>query len=95
MVKPNWSPSPTDTMSLAAIRWFACTMEAYAIELYATDRSAFPHIEKVMRKALKDLGNAKVKPIKDDDDCPDGYIRCGDLCKPACFMDDAPGPRKG
>lgn len=89
MAKPNWNPSPTDAMSLAALRWFACTLEAFAIDIYATDREAYGRIETVFRKALKDLGDIPIKEITGDDDCPDGYVRCGLFCKPACLADPA------
>ena len=89
MATQNWSPSPTDATSLAAIRWFACTLEATAIDIYATDRDAYPLVEQVLRHALSQLRDLPIRNISGDDVCPDGYVMCGIWCKPACFMDAA------
>ena len=95
MTTRNWNPSPADAMSLAAIRWFACTLEALAIELYATDRTTYPRIEQILRDALKELNATPVKGILHDEDCPDGYVRCGDVCRPACVGGFAEAGNKG
>jgi hypothetical protein len=34
----RWEPSAEDGMSLAAVRWFANSIEIFAFELYATER---------------------------------------------------------
>ena len=51
----HWDPSPEDGISLAALRWFANTIENFAIELYATDRRSFTQVENVLRNTLKEL----------------------------------------
>ena len=87
MPNPNWSPSPVDTMSLAAIRWFACSLEASAIEMYATDRTTYSEIERILRVALNEIAHLPVRGIAGDEDCPEGYVLCDGLCRPACITD--------
>lgn len=87
----QWEPSPDDAMSLAAIRWFACVIESYSIELYATNPSTYEHTEKILREAVRKLGlqRLKVGMGLTTDDCPPGYRMCDGICKPAC---DAEAP---
>lgn len=82
----EWNPSSNDAMSLAAFRWFANTIETFAIELYATDRDSFKAVEGVLRSTLKELQRIKVKPVVPEDDhgCPDGYVLCHGICQPSC-----------
>ena len=49
----KWEPSPKDASNIATFRWFANALENEALELYATDRRHFTHIEEVLRRALK------------------------------------------
>jgi hypothetical protein len=83
--KQKWSPSPADTMSLAAIRWFACRLESTAIEIYATDRATFNEIEGALTAALETISAINVKRPLVEEDCPEGYKMCDGLCRPACF----------
>lgn len=83
----NWAPSPNDAMAMAAIRWFACVIESYAIELYATNPTTFAHTEAVLRDAIRKLALAKLKIKQEfnaEDDCPEGYRMCDGICKPSC-----------
>lgn len=82
----RWAPSPDDAMSLAAIRWFACVIETYSIELYATNPSTYKHTEKILRDAVRKLGlqRLKVGAGLTEDDCPPGYRMCDGICKPSC-----------
>lgn len=91
----NWAPSPNDAMAMAAIRWFANVIETYSIELYATSPKTYRHTEKILRQAVKKLGlqKTKVKKAFDYEDCPDGYILCDGVCKPACEP-EAPAAQK-
>jgi len=87
MSETKWAPSSNDAMAMAAIRWFACAIESYCIELYATNPSTFEHTEEVLRATLKELGMQRDKQRRlreHNDECPPGYILCDGLCKPAC-----------
>lgn len=81
-----WVPEPDDAIRLAALRWFALEMERISIEVYATDKRKFAKLEKILRKALRMLGDVH-EPLHamSDEECPDGYIRCKDgTCAPSC-----------
>ena len=84
----RWEPSAEDGMSLAAFRWFANTIENFAIELYATDRRSYEDVEMVLRNTLKELRSVRKGFISDDDDsCPDGYVLCHGVCSPSCDVE--------
>jgi hypothetical protein len=90
MSESKWTPSPNDAMAMAAIRWFACVIETYSIELYASNPSTFEHTEKILRATLKELGMQKDRQRLArlaDEDCPTGYLLCDGLCKPACDLE--------
>lgn len=82
----RWEPSPEDTMSLAAFRWFANSIENFAIELYATDRGSFEEIERILRGTLAGLKDVRtqIKLSEDDSACPDGFVMCHGMCAPSC-----------
>lgn len=82
----KWEPSPNDAISLAAFRWFANALENGAVELYATNRESYHHIEHVMRHALEDLARVRVqfKVPAEENGCPDGYVLCNGVCAPSC-----------
>ena len=82
----EWKPSSEDATSLAALRWFANTIENFAIELYATDRESFPDIERVLRDTLAKLKGVKAQfSVPDEENgCPDGYVLCHGVCAPSC-----------
>ena len=63
---------------LAALRWFALTIEKEGIELYATNSATFPEIEKILRKALGEIDELRDKFAAQEGDCPEGYILCDD-----------------
>jgi hypothetical protein len=73
-------------MSLAAFRWFANTIENFAIELYATDRMSYPEIEGVLRNTLKELKRTRKAFMvsEEENGCPDGYVLCNGVCAPSC-----------
>lgn len=84
----RWEPSPEDTMSLAAFRWFANTIENFAIELYATDRGSFEEIETVLRTTLHELNGVRTRiKLSADSGCPDGFVMCEGMCAPSCDME--------
>lgn len=88
----KWEPSPNDAMSLAAFRWFANAIENRAVEMYATDRGTYHHIERILRHALREMAHTKAQfaVSEEDNGCPDGYILCSDgMCAPSCeFMNE-------
>ena len=82
----RWQAAPDDAIRLAALRWFALTLEQRSIELYATNTKTFRKMEHVLRNALHDLDEIGIKfALGEDDECPEGYIPCGNgVCKPSC-----------
>ena len=91
----RWQAAPNDAIRLAALRWFALTLEQRAIELYATNASTYKEMEHVLRKALHHLDHLREEfALGADDECPEGYIPCENgVCKPSCDgLTDPPEP---
>ena len=82
----KWEPSSNDTTAIAAFRWFANMLENEALELYMTDRRHFAHIERVLRDALKAMGDTRerARVSEEEDGCPEGWVLCDGICKPSC-----------
>jgi hypothetical protein len=80
----DWEPSPQDAMRLAALRWFANTIENFSIELYATDRTSFEAVETVLRETLRELKSLRAQFPLSANRCPDGYVLCHGVCSPSC-----------
>jgi len=81
----RWQAAPNDAIRLAALRWFALTIEKEAIELYATNTLSFPEMEKILRKALGEIDDLRDEISLANEDCPEGYILCDDdVCRPSC-----------
>jgi hypothetical protein len=76
-------------MSLAAFRWFANTIENFAIELYATDRDSYEEVEGVLRNTLKELQRVRRGFLvpQEENGCPDGYVLCDGVCMPSCDVE--------
>lgn len=90
----RWEPSAGDGMSLAAFRWFANTIENFSIELYATNRDAYPEVESVLRNTLEELKAVRTRfPLGVSDDCPDGYVLCHGICAPSCDFEVEVAPQ--
>lgn len=88
--KPNtnkWQANADDAIKLAALRWFACTIEAEAIQIYATSPSKYPKIEAAMMACVKEIHGLLPTTGLSDDDCPPGYVRCGNECAPMCMSE--------
>jgi hypothetical protein len=85
-VKQAWVPQSQDAINLAALRWYACTIERLCIEIYATNRKKYPKLAALLNKQVKELKALGVSAkIADDDACPPGYVMCEDgLCAPSC-----------
>lgn len=83
----TWKPHAHDAIRLAALRWYALTIERLAIDIYATDPRKFEAMAAMLRRQTKelfDLGRGPGGALKDND-CPDGYFLCKDgLCAPMC-----------
>jgi hypothetical protein len=81
----RWKAVPNDAIRLAALRWFALTIEKEGIELYATNSATFPEMEKILRKALGEIDHLRDRFSAEEDGCPEGYFLCDDdVCRPSC-----------
>ena len=54
-----WSAEPDDAIRLAALRWFALQIERLGIEIYASDKSRYFELEKILRTALSRMKGTK------------------------------------
>ena len=82
----KWEPAPGDAINLATIRWFALMVEAKAIEIYGTNPSVYPELQKVLAKCLGEVAAVNVeKEIAGAGDCPPGWVPCGEDCAPVCM----------
>ena len=81
-----WQAEPDDAIRLAALRWFALQIERLGIEIYATDKSRYAEIEKILRTALSRMAGTKKDLSQDEEsECPEGFILCKDgFCAPMC-----------
>ena len=81
-----WQAGPDDAIRLAALRWFALEIERMGIEIYASDKTKYKAIEKVLRQTMTAMNAQRDRVIvADSDECPDGYVLCKDgLCAPMC-----------
>ena len=83
-----WSPNPQDTAAIAAIRWFAATIETLGNDVYLTDRSKYGEITNILKGAVEDL-NAVRMTLIGPSDCPPGYVDCNGVCEPMCLNEVA------
>jgi hypothetical protein len=83
-----WKAHPDDAIRLAAVRWFTLELERLAIEIYATDKTQYARIEKLLGQTLSRMGSLGTKVAElsfREEDCPMGYYLCKDgLCSPMC-----------
>ena len=73
-------------LTLAAIRWYAMSIEKLAQDLYVTQPSLYPSVQAALDKAMADL-EALRKQLTSQalgGGCPPGYKDCGGFCLPAC-----------
>ena len=87
----KWQPQANDAIKLAAVRWFACAIEMEAIQVYATDSAKFDAIRAVLGECMTKVHDLIKKPLTGDEDCPPGYVMCGNECAPRCFFGDGSG----
>ncbi len=86
--RSKWQPQATDAINLAAIRWFALTIEARAIEVYATNPAAYSELEALLRRCVRTVASFDpMRPITGDTDCPPGWVRCAGECAPVCMTE--------
>jgi hypothetical protein len=83
----KWQGSNDDAIKLAALRWFALEIESNAIQIYATDRTQFDGLERLLRECVQKMEQSK-KNLGGGDDCPPGYIWCRTECAPMCLNPD-------
>jgi hypothetical protein len=97
-VKRNWKPEPLDAMRLAALHWWALTIERTGIEVYASERSRWrdKEVGAILRRAVKELAALRQRPsamstvqCQSDADCAEGYICCHGICEPEGGCDSA------
>ena len=82
----KWQPNPDDAIKLAALRWFALTIESSAIQIYATDARQYAALEQVLHACVDGIrGLNKDFVLGGDDDCPPGFVQCGNECAPMCL----------
>jgi hypothetical protein len=75
--KNKWQPQGDDAIKLAALRWFSCTIEAQAIQIYATDSRKYQEMVEALRGCVESLRSIS-GDVEDSGDCPPGYVLCGE-----------------
>jgi len=84
----TWSPQDDQTaLTLAAIRWYAVSIEKLATDIYITNKALYPEARAVLDQAFRDLGQIR-KSLQSaqmtEQGCPPGYEDCGGVCLPSC-----------
>lgn len=75
-------------MTLAAIRWYAMSIEKYAMDVYITDRTQYPGVQAALDAALASLEQMRAQmtaTARDTSECPPGFENCGGVCLPSCL----------
>ena len=84
----KWSPQNDDpVMTLAAIRWYAISIEKLAQDIYVTRKGLYPEAETILREAFHALGRVRKTMSMaqaDEEGCPPGYVNCNGACLPDC-----------
>lgn len=56
----KWNPQDDEpALTLAAIRWYAMSLEKLATDLYLTNREDYPAVQGVLSTAFKELGRMR------------------------------------
>lgn len=74
-------------MTLAAIRWYAMSIEKYAMDLYITDRAQYPAVKAVLDTTLASLEELRTQLTSIQSEaagCPPGFKNCNGVCLPDC-----------
>ena len=80
--------SDQPALTLAAIRWYAISIEKLAADLYVTKPAQYPAVQAGLNKAVADLEALRTQ-LKAGGEvanggCPPGYRNCGGLGLPSC-----------
>ena len=74
-----------DALTLAAINWYAMSINRLATQVYVTDPKRLADISNVLKQALQSLNEVKMALATPCGDCPDGWECCRNgLCAPTC-----------
>ena len=77
-------------MTLAAIRWYALSIEKLSTDLYVTNPANFAQVQQALNSALSALEalraprNAGLTAAASGAGCPPGYKDCDGICLPKC-----------
>jgi len=73
-------------LTLAAIRWYAMSIEKLAQDLYVTQASTYPSVQATLDKAVADLEGLRKQLTGQalSGGCPPGYKNCDGFCLPVC-----------
>jgi hypothetical protein len=80
-------PQDEVALKLAALRWYAISLEKLANDIYITDREKFHRIDEILKHAYRELAAVRkefTKAATDEDGCPPGYVNCDGICLPDC-----------
>ena len=75
---------------LAALHWYALTIERLCMQLYVTDAGNLGQIKGALNDALAALNHIKNAAAAGCDECQDGWECCkaDNLCAPTCVNQD-------
>ena len=74
-----------DALNLAAINWYALSINRLATQVYVTDPKRFTDISNALTEALESLKQVQMALAAPCGDCPDGWECCRNgLCAPTC-----------
>ena len=83
----EWSKDQDQpAMTLAAIRWYAMTIERMSTEIYITNPSNYPQVKNALDAAVSALEKIRVGTTTAalGGGCPPGYQDCDGVCLPKC-----------
>lgn len=74
-------------LTLAAIRWYAMSIEKYAMDLYITNAAQYPPVKAILDNALASLEQLRSQQsvASQDAGCPPGFKNCNGVCLPDCL----------
>jgi len=73
-------------LALAAIRWYAISIEKLSSDLYITSRDNLPAVKEALHAALQELSRLRksMSQTAAARGCPPGYVNCQGMCLPEC-----------
>jgi len=72
-----------EVSALAAIRWYANTIENVALEKYCGKVSRYRQIDRILKNTIKELKAISSAGFRKEPDCP-WPICPNDICAPSC-----------